>query len=148
MLLRTPIVVLSCVLGLAACGEVEDTRPGQPVAQRRAAFKNILRAFEPMGLQLREGPYEPDKFLAKAKELSALKDTPWPYFAGDTNYPPSRAKARVWSEPDRFDSERRGFLTAADGLLAAAERRDEQRVRTAYATLHEQCRSCHKAFKD
>lgn len=148
MLSRTPIVALLFVLALAACGEVEDTRPGQPVAHRRAAFKNILRAFEPMGVQLRDGRYEPDKFLAKAKELAALKETPWPYFAGDTNYPPSRAKARVWSEPERFDSERRGFLTAADGLLAAAERRDEPGVRKAYAALHEQCRSCHKAFKD
>lgn len=135
-------------LAIAACGEPADTRPGQPVTHRRAAFAKILHAFEPMGLQLRNKEYKADKFLERAKELAAAKDEPWQYFGPDTNYPPTHATAKVWSEPAQFEKERQEFLVATDRLLLAAESRDEKNVAAAYEALHEHCRSCHKVFKE
>lgn len=147
--MRQPnILILALCSLVAACGEPADTRPGQPVAHRRAAFEKILRAFEPMGVQLRGGKYKPDVFLEKAKELAALKDAPWQYFGPDTNYPPTHATAKVWSEPALFEKERQGFLAAADRLLQAAETRDEKNAAAAYEAVHERCRSCHKTFKE
>lgn len=142
------LLVLLLPVLLAACGEAEDTRPGKPVAHRRQAFNNILHAFEPMGSQLRKGKYDADDFLARARELAAAKEAPWPYFGPETNYPPTHAKATVWSDPERFESERQTFLKAAERLLLAAESRDERQVRTAYEAVHDSCRSCHKAFKE
>lgn len=148
--MRHPSILIAALLPvlLAACGEPADTHPGQPVTHRRAAFKEILRSFEPMGIQLRDGPYAADKFLAHAQGLAKAKDGPWPYFGADTNYPPTRAKAAVWSDPVKFEASKQAFLLAADKLLAAAELRDEKATRAAYETLHDSCRSCHKAFKD
>lgn len=133
---------------LAACGEPADTRPGQPVQHRREAFANILKAFEPMGQQLRKQQYDADRFLLHARALVQAKDVPWQYFGPDTNYPPTHATAKVWSEPERFEQEQKAFLAATERLLAAAERRDPQAVNVAYAAVHEQCRSCHKVFKE
>jgi len=135
-------------LALTGCGEPEDTRPGQPVKHRRAAFASILKAFEPMGKQLRDGRYEADKFLTHAKALAAAKDGPWSYFGADTNYPPTHATARVWSELERFEADRQTFFKATDKLLQAAERRDEKAVKAAYEAVHDSCRTCHKAFKE
>lgn len=135
-------------LALAACGEPADTHPGQPVTHRRAAFEKILHAFEPMGVQLRKQQYKAETFLERAKELASVKDGPWGYFGPDTNYPPTHATAKVWSEPGQFESERQAFLAATDRLLVAAESRDEKNVAAAYEAVHEQCRSCHKAFKE
>lgn len=135
-------------LSLASCGEPEDTRPGQPVAHRRAAFGKILKAFEPMGVQLRNDRYDADKFIEQAKQLSELSNGPWPYFAADTNYPPTRAKAAVWSEAERFDKARQDFTQASAALLVATESRDLAKVKTAYEAVHDSCRNCHKAFKD
>ena len=144
---RKILIVALCSL-LAACGEPADTRPGQPVKHRRAAFEKILHAFEPMGVQLRAGEYKPDKFLVQAKELAGAKEGPWEYFGPDTNYPPTHATAKVWSEPALFEKERQGFLKATDSLLLAAESRDEKSVTAAYEAVHEHCRSCHKTFKE
>ena len=135
-------------LVITACGEPADTRPGQPVAHRRAAFNKILHAFEPMGVQLRSGKYKADQFLERAKELDSVKEGPWQYFGADTNYPPTHATAKVWSEPEKFESERKAFLTATGRLLLAAESRDEKSAAAAYEEVHEHCRSCHKSFKE
>lgn len=148
--MRYPTLLIAALFSLllTACGEPEDTRPGQPVAHRRAAFGKILHAFEPMGIQLRKKQYDAERFLALARELNAVKEGPWTYFGADTHYPPSHATARVWSEPDQFEADRQAFLRATEHLLVAAESRDEKQVTAAYNAVHDSCRSCHKAFKE
>lgn len=148
--MRSPKILIAVLLPLAlvACGEPADTRPGQPVAHRRAAFGKILHAFEPMGVQLRNKQYKAEIFLDRAKELVSVKDGPWQYFVADSNYPPTHATAKVWSEPEQFEKERQAFFAATDRLLLAAESRDEKTVAAAYEAVHNQCRSCHKTFKE
>jgi len=99
-------------------------------------------------VQLRDGRYDADKFITQAKQLAELKDGPWQYFAPDTNYPPTRAKAAVWSEGERFEKARQDFFLATAGLVSATESRDEAKVKLAYDAVHDSCRNCHKAFKD
>ena len=142
------IAALGALLLSACGGEPADTRPGQPVSARRAAFKKILLAFEPIGIALREKQYDADRFIAQAGELSKVKDGPWRHFGPDTNYPPTHAKAAVWSDAPRFAAERDAFLQAVDGLTLAAARRDEVKVASAYAAVHDSCRSCQRAFKE
>lgn len=148
--MRRQAIVIAALLPLllTACGEPEDTRPGQPVAHRRAAFNKILKPFEPMGTQLKKGRYDADQFLLLAKSLNEQKEGPWQYFGPDTNYPPSHATSKVWSEPERFEADRQRFYKAADALFLAAGTRQEAAVKTAYEALHESCRNCHKTFKD
>lgn len=148
--MRYPPLLIAALgaLLLTACGEPADNRPGQPVSQRRAAFKKILLAFEPMGVQLREKQYNADQFIAQANALAQVKDGPWSHFGPDTNYPPTHAKPALWNDAARFDAERKTFLAAVDGLVLVASSRDEKKVTTAYEAVHESCRSCHKAFKD
>ena len=50
--LKFPLFFLLTAAMLTGCGEVEDTRPGQPVKQRQVAFKEIVKTFEPMGVML------------------------------------------------------------------------------------------------
>ena len=148
MLRKTILVATLPLLLLTACGEPEDTRPGQPVAQRRAAFKEILKSFEPMGLQLRNQRYDEKQFLVLANNLNKAKEVPWSHFAPDTNYPPSKAKAAVWSEPEKFETSRQSFFKAAEALVMAAESRNVKQITSAYETLHDTCRTCHKSFKE
>ena len=94
--LPTGLVLLSAAL-LTACGEPEDTRPGQPVKQRQTAFKDIIKSFEPMGVMLRKGTYDAERIEKFTAELIAKRDLPWSHFGPDTNYPPTKATAEVWS---------------------------------------------------
>lgn len=145
-----PLRSLAALIALAtltACGEPQDTGPGQPVAHRRAAFQAILKAFEPISAAVRKNQYAPDEFIKQAERLNQVKDGPWPYFTPESNYPPTRATDKVWAEPEKFAESRQAFLQAAEGLLEASRSRNEEKVRAAYEVLHQTCRDCHKAFR-
>lgn len=143
------ILLLGLAAGLlAACGhEPPDTRPGQPVANRRAAFKEILRYFEPMGVMLREDRYDPVKFKSMLTEVMARRDAPWQYFQPDTLYPPSHAKPEVWSQQDRFAQGKQAFFDATDKLAAVAGTQDKAEAGRAYAAAMDTCKNCHDTFK-
>ncbi|GAB2182141.1 cytochrome c [Denitratisoma sp. agr-D3] len=146
--MRTLFCCLSLSSLLVACGPVQDTRPGQPVAHRQAAFKAMLKTFEPMGVMLREEDFKADRFRELAKDLVTKREGPWQYFGADTNYPPSHAKAGVWETPEKFESAKQEFMTATDQLLVAAEKGERGPVEKAYSRVHESCKACHKQFKD
>jgi cytochrome c556 len=145
---KTLIAMLLSVLLLSACGgEPKDTRPGQPVAHRREAFKAILRVSEPMGVMLREDQYDATRFQALTQQLMSLRNGPWGYFAPDTLYPPSHAKPEVWSQADKFAADKKAFFDATDGLAAIAGTPDKIKAAVAYKAVEDSCRDCHKAFK-
>lgn len=133
---------------LAACGgEPEDTRPGQPVAHRRAAFKELLREFEPMGTMLRDGAYDAQRFAAQAAKVKSLSERPWQYFGPDTQYPPSRSRDEVWSKPAEFEERRMAFLAATDKLLAVAGTKDDKAAASVFQAVERTCKDCHDSFK-
>ncbi|MDR1994277.1 cytochrome c [Azonexus sp.] len=139
---------LSATTLLTACsGEVEDTRPGQPVKTRQQAFKAMIRSFEPMGVMLRGKTYDADKFLTLANELVAQRDAPWAHFGPDTNYPPTKATAEVWQLPEKFAQDRQAFIAAIDTLLVAAQTKDRKQLDAPYQAVYDACQSCHKTFK-
>jgi len=140
------VFVVLCV-ALAACGEVEDTKPGRPVAHRQKAFSAILRAFEPMGIQLRENRFEPISFMDQARLLDSIKDAPWEYFGEDTQYPPSKSLDRLWEDRAGFDALTEDFLRSTSELKTAAESRDLATIRTAWSAVEKTCRDCHKAYR-
>ena len=145
-----PVAILMMILlSLSACGKaVEDTRPGQPVKTRQTAFKEILKVFEPMGTMLRTDRYQPERFAALAADLVARRDAPWGHFGADTFYPPTKAKAEVWSDAAEFERERQAFLTATEALRAAAQTKERARAEAAYFKVYDICQSCHKRFKE
>jgi len=146
-LLKTGLFLLSTAALLAACGEAEDTRPGQPVKQRQQAFKEIIKVFEPMGVMLRKERYEADRFLSFAEQLHAKREAPWSHFGPDTLYPPSDAKAELWQQPQQFEQDKQAFLQASEALLCAAQSKDKARIQTAYDSVHNSCKTCHDHFK-
>jgi len=142
------LIIMLTMLSLIACGEATDTHPGQPVAHRRVAFKKILLAFEPISIQLREKKYDSNRLIEQTKLLASLKNDPWPYFGADTNYPPTHAKAKLWSNPDQFKVAQQTFIQAVDRFVLVANDRDEAHARAAYEAVKDSCRNCHKAFRD
>jgi cytochrome c556 len=141
--------ILALLATLGACGNaVEDTRPGQPVKTRQAAFKEMLRVFEPMGTMLRDGRYDATKFSALAEDLKQKREAPWPHFGTGSFYPPTKAKADVWAQPELFERDRQAFFNATDALFAAALTRQLGAVEKAYFAAYDTCQGCHKRFKE
>jgi len=97
---------------------------------------------------LREKQYDSNQLIGQAKQLAALKNDPWPYFDADTNYPPTHAKAKVWIDPDQFNTAQQTFLQAVGRFVLVAEDRDEVHARAAYEAVQDSCRNCHRVFRD
>jgi cytochrome c556 len=134
---------------LSACGEPKDTHPGQPVAKRKAIFKDMLRVFEPMGMVGRDrGEYDKENFLTHARELQRLAKQPWVYFDPDTNYPPTKAKPDVWQRPEEFAQQRQKFQELTDQLLKAAQVGNLDVIRPLANDVEKSCQSCHKQFRN
>lgn len=144
---RTLASLMIVVALLSACGEPEDTRPGQPVKARQQAFKALLRSFEPMSKMMKEDRYNADEFAVMAADLMAKRDEPWSHFGPDTNYPPSKSKPAVWDKAADFDQAKKDFLSATDALNAAAQAHDKARVETLYQRVYETCKACHDQFR-
>lgn len=141
------LFLLLAVAFLAACGEPEDTHPGQPVKNRQAAFKAMIKAFEPMGVMLRNDRYDGEKFAQLNAALMAKREAPWSHFGPDTNYPPTKATAEVWRQPEVFEEKRQQFIKATDALDAAVAGKDQARIQAAYQAAYDSCQSCHKLFR-
>lgn len=147
-MLRIFWVGVMSVFLLAACGDPEDTRPGQPVKTRQEAFKALLRAYEPMTKMVKEGRYDAAEFATMAAELMARRDAPWSHFGPDTNYPPSKAKPEVWREAAAFERAKNDFLAATDALNVAAQAGGKTRVEEVYGRVYNTCKSCHDQFRE
>ncbi|CUA84268.1 Cytochrome c556 [Gulbenkiania indica] len=119
-----------------------------PTEARVTAFKTMLRTFEPMGLVVREQePYRKDAFAKQAATLKTLAAEPFKYFPAGSADAKSRAKPEIWSQAPRFAEARTRFLTAVDGLNAAAQTGDRAAIRKAYGEVAQGCKSCHDAFR-
>ena len=144
------LVLLAAAGGLAACSQSipPDTFPGQPVTERNRIFKQMLRAFEPMGLMLRgKQTFVAADFQRHAEELKQLSTAPWTLFPPGSDYAPTKAKASIWERPAEFKQAQDEFISAAGKLAQAASSDAEETRRTAYEEVHRNCSSCHKAFR-
>ncbi len=146
--LNTTLLLSSLALLTACGGEPPDTRPGQPVAHRRAAFKEIIKYFEPMGVMIRGDEYDAEKFQSLTSRVMDLRDKPWEYFAPDTNYPPSHSREEVWTQPEKFAAGKKAFFDATDKLAAIAGTKDKKEAGAAFQAVQKTCKDCHDAFKN
>ena len=140
---------LAVVGTLAACSDADkDTHPSQVLTQRKAVFKQFTRTLEPMALVANgRNPYQQAEFLGWAQDLAALAPKPWPLFTPDGNYPPTRARAAVWSEPLKFKAAQESYQAAVKQLVAAAQVGTLDAVTPAVADVASQCKACHKQFR-
>lgn len=146
-MLRTLFPLLLVGSLLAGCGEPEDTRPGQPVKTRQEAFKAILRAYEPMTKMVKDDNIDPAKFAVLSATFMTKRDGPWSHFGPDTNYPPTKAKPKVWEKAVEFDQAKGEFMASTDAMHAAAQTGDKSKIVDAYGRVFQSCKACHDSFR-
>ena len=138
-----------CV-GLGGCwGMEQDNHPQKLLTKRRALFKQFTRTLEPMGL-VRNGRKEFNRaeFLTSAQDLEKLSDKPWIYFPEDGNYPPTHARAEVWSQPQRFHEAQLTFQAATHALAQTAQQGTPEQINAAVDAVTKSCKACHQDFRN
>ena len=146
--LAVSAVVVS--IALTACGgEAKDTHPDQPVTKRRAIFKQFTRTLEPIGLVARDRQaYNPREVNVSALELQKLSTQPWPLFAADSNYPPTRAKPAVWAKQAEFKAAQQDYQAKVGELVIASQNGDLEAVKASVKSVEKSCKTCHSQFRN
>ena len=143
------ITLVAATALLSACSDrVKDTHPQQLVSKRQAIFKKFTKTLEPMGLVARDRQdYAQADFMASALALQELASQPWTYFTADGNYPPTRARPEVWSQPGEFKQAQDNYLAAIDTLVQVAGSADLPGIRASVEAVQKNCKSCHDQFR-
>jgi len=116
-----------------------------PVAERRASFKNFKRTMAPMGKMLNGGSYDPAQFALMAKQLDTLSSQPWQYFpAGSSS---TDTKAEIWSKPAEFKKAAADYQAATGKLNQLAHGGDVNQVRAQFRLVQKSCKACHDSFR-
>jgi cytochrome c556 len=141
------VVVLAC-LTLSACGGVD---PNSPLGQRKAIFKQMLKASEDLGGMLRGRlSFDGAKFAEGAVRLDGLSHQPWAHFPTVREEDHTSAKADVWEKQARFQQLARALESATGELLVATQ---VQPLKAPDLTMpmqkvEDSCKACHKEFRD
>jgi len=140
----------ACALLLSACSDsAKDTHPQQLVSKRQAIFKKFTQTLEPMGQVARQRKdYVKAEFVDSAQALQVLSTQPWAYFTPDGNYPPTRAKPEVWSQPSAFKQAQQSYLGAVAQLAKLAASADLPAIRSAVNEVEKSCKNCHDQFRN
>jgi len=78
------------------------------------------------------------------KDVSRIVPTVFPEGSGVGE---SEALPAIWEEPDDFRAALDKFVTAADGMAAAAESGDPSKLGPAIQALGGSCKNCHDNFR-
>jgi cytochrome c556 len=142
--------LLACTLVLSACGDAaKDTHPQQLLSKRVAVFKKMTQTLEPLGLTARgRKDYVKPEFVEGAQALKELSSQPWAFFTADGNYPPTRAKPEVWSQPTEFKQAQDKYLASVDKLVAVAGSADLPTINAAVNDVEKSCKNCHQQFRN
>lgn len=150
--LRQGLTWAACALvcaSLAACFEpAKDTHPDQVLTKRRALFKQMNRAMEPIGLVANgRKEFKPEELLAQAQDLEKLSSKPWVYFTVDGNYPPTHATSAVWTQPEAFKKAQDQYMGTVQKLVQAAQGGKLEDVQRAVNDVTASCKACHREFR-
>ncbi len=128
----------------------ETLSPGeQAVRYRHALYTAIAWNVGQMRVML-DGSHDFDqaRFAAAAGHVAALSPLLTDAFPTDSNLPPkSAARAEVWRDWPDFERRLAKLTAAGESLAAAAAGSDRERVRSAFADLTANCKSCHERYK-
>ena len=119
-----------------------------PAEIRTQSFKKILRAFEPMGMVVRDrDPYNKAKFIAMADSLKQISAEPFNHFPANSIDGKSRAKPEIWSQPAKFQAARDTFLKSVNDLDSTAHNGDLASIKKSYGVVAQSCKACHDSFR-
>ena len=92
--------------------------------------------------------FDQARFAAAAAHVANLSPLLSEAFPADSNLPPtSAARPEVWREWPDFERRLAKLQAAGEALAAAAAGGDRERLRTAFANLTDNCKSCHEHYK-
>jgi cytochrome c556 len=140
--IAVPLLVMLGAFATVAYAETDEL-PAGPIRDRHKLMEGIGKNAKVIGDALKAGSTAPvagaaEKIQADAGKIPAL-------FPPGSTSPNSRAKAEIWQQWPKFESDAKQLQVNAAALATAAK--DGSDVPAAAHNLFGTCRSCHDQFR-
>jgi cytochrome c556 len=151
-LVSLAVATLGAVAGVSVAFAQGSADQQKAVEQRQALFKEIDKAFKPVGeIVKRKQPYDAAVVQDSATKLAALAPKIPDAFTVDTHTATgikTKARENIWTNMPDFKQKADALVKAIDSLAAAGKAGDEKALRPAFATVGKACSACHDNYKD
>jgi cytochrome c556 len=144
-------VALSIALGVAApVGVLIAAQSAQDLQKaRHHHYHELGDAFKTVRDQTRADAPDMTKIQAAAQVINESSIDQGRWFPAGTGPEAgkTRALAEIWKRPEDFKAAQQVFSDAAPKLLAAANAKDVNAVKSTYGELGKACKNCHDTFR-
>ncbi len=89
-----------------------------------------------------------DHLAFHAESIEAISRRVGEMFPEDSDFGETKAKEAIWEKPDEFEEAVEKAEMAAAAYLAAAGGSDQAAIGTAFRSLSDACKGCHKKFRE
>ena len=144
-------VALSIALGVATpVGVLIAAQSAQDLQKaRHHHYHELGDAFKTVRDQTRADAPDMTKIQAAAQVINEASIDQGRWFPAGTGPEAgkTRALAEIWKRPEDFKAAQKVFSDAAPKLLAAANAKDVNAVKSTYGELGKACKNCHDTFR-
>lgn len=141
------LTLVAAALPLAASAQFAKSEDA--VQYRQSAMFIMSQHFGRIGAMANDKiPFDAAQAKADADIVKMIGSMPWAAFgAGTEKGRSTRARADIWSNPDKFKSAQDRLQTLLPKLAAAAEAGDKAALRQVVGETGAACKDCHDNFR-
>ncbi|MES2889946.1 MAG: cytochrome c [Pseudomonadota bacterium] len=123
-------------------------KPEDAIKYRKAAFTVMAAHFGRLGAMANgKAPYDAKAAADNAAIVLQMSALPYAAFGEGTDKGDTRAKAEVWSEPEKFKAAAAKMQEEVVKLNAAAQTGKPEALKAAFGGAAQSCKGCHDTYR-
>ena len=137
------------LVALTGLAHAEFAKPSQAVHYRKSVFYVMGHHTAILGAML-EGriPFNAQRALSEAQIIEFMSHLPWRAFGPGTDIRGTDAKASIWHQEQRFQSDAHRLEQMTPKLVVAAQTGQLNKMRVVFGQTVKTCKSCHDSFRN
>jgi cytochrome c556 len=151
--MKVAAVAVGLVVGIgsalwAPVASAQFAKPEDAIKYRKAAYTVMGTHFGRIGAMVQGRiPFNAQQAASNAEIAEAASKLPFDAFVAGSNQGDTRAKAEIWSQPDKFKTANDNMVRAVAALNVAAKTGSLDTIRTAFGAAGQTCKACHDDFR-
>ncbi|WP_374674070.1 cytochrome c [Ideonella sp.] len=146
---RSALALLAAAgLATALPAAAQFQKPEDAIKYRQSAFTVMASHFGRIAAMAQgKAPFDAAAAKANADIVATMSRLPFAAFPAGTDSGQTKAKAEIWSEPDKFRQGATTMQEAVGRLQAAAGTGNLDQIKAAVGDVGKSCKACHDNYR-
>lgn len=143
------LTLAAAAVVMASPASAQFAKPEDAVKYRQNGLFVMGQHFSRIGAMVNgRVPYDAKAAAENAEIVATMAKLPLAGFGpGTDKVTPSRAKAEIWTEQNKFKEHNEKLVAETGKLLAAAKTNSLDNLKVAFGSTANTCKACHDAFR-